>query len=157
MIRLIDRNTLTLRLYRLHWRVRRSRRPQIRQDCDPTQWPVWFIHVCPIDLWLILPQYQQDRCHLSALQCPNRRLREMGCQASTVSSVRLYRPHNLVWYHGPRRSQEKTRCWKDHRVLLLGIVQAGKSYGCSGSPYEEGVPHWTRLESADETHQHVNS
>lgn len=87
---------------RLHWRIRRGRRPPQRQDCRPTQWSP-----------------QQDRCHLSSIQCSAQRSREVGSEAAAKQTVWLHGFDDKRWHYGPRGGKAETRCGKDHRFLLL--------------------------------------
>ncbi|KAA8573055.1 hypothetical protein EYC84_003592 [Monilinia fructicola] len=64
-------------------------------------------------------QSQQDRCYLPKIQRQDRGLREVGCQAFAIPSIRTHRPHHLRWYHGPRGGQTQARCRKGPRFLLL--------------------------------------
>lgn len=71
---------------------------------------------------------EQDWCHLSPIQRPTRRSREVGRQASALTSVRLHRVDHLGGDHGSRGGATEARGGEDYRILLLDDVGVKGEY-----------------------------
>lgn len=136
------------RLYRWIWR---SWRPSVRENCHPAQWPVQTHLLIISDYMSNASQTQQDWRHKPTLQRPYRRLREVGCQATSVASVWIHRPHNIIWHHGSRRSKAKARCWKDHWVSIFTTLTAINSLTCTFSFF-----YWKHTYSKDRVRLNFN-